>query len=159
MNSLTSRKFRSAWIPPAVAQAPIVTRTLDARRIWWILSASCGVVIDPSTSARSYGPFPTARDASRKFAISISPVTARSSSSQSRRLSWQPSQEASLKTASRGFFLEAISDLPHGDEVAHPRVRENRTIAADEERADLAVPAEPDRAFHVPLERDVNAVF
>ena len=74
-------------MPPAVAQAPIATSVRVARRIWWIRSASRGVVIEPSTSVRSYGPFPTAREASRKFAISISPAIARSSSSQSRRLS------------------------------------------------------------------------
>ena len=30
-NSSTSAKFRSAWMPPAVAQAPIVTSAFDAR--------------------------------------------------------------------------------------------------------------------------------
>jgi hypothetical protein len=55
MKSLTSLKLRSAWMPPAVAQAPMVKSLLDARRIAWIRSASWGVVIDPSTSDRSYG--------------------------------------------------------------------------------------------------------
>ena len=31
-NSSTSAKFRSAWMPPAVAQAPIVTSAFDAAR-------------------------------------------------------------------------------------------------------------------------------
>src|ERR1035441_8585372 len=38
-------------MPPVVAQAPIVTRCLDCRRTLRMRSASCAVVIDPSTSA------------------------------------------------------------------------------------------------------------
>jgi hypothetical protein len=45
--------LRSAWIPPAVAHAPIDTSTFECRRIAWIRSASCGVVIEPSTSEMS----------------------------------------------------------------------------------------------------------
>ena len=41
------------WIPPAVAQAPIVTRKRDCLRTCWMRSASCEVVIEPSTSVRS----------------------------------------------------------------------------------------------------------
>ena len=44
-------------MPPAVAQAPMVTSAFDAARTRWIRSASCSVVIEPSTSERSYGPF------------------------------------------------------------------------------------------------------
>src|ERR1051326_3662763 len=32
-NTFTSAKLRSAWIPPAVAHAPIVIRNFDCRRI------------------------------------------------------------------------------------------------------------------------------
>ena len=62
----TSAKFFSAWIPPAVAQAPIVISVFDCFRTWRIRSASCAVVIEPSTSDTSYGPGFVALDASRK---------------------------------------------------------------------------------------------
>jgi len=64
--SPTSAKFRRAWMPPAVAQAPIVTRRRERRRTRRIRSASAGVVIEPSTSERSYGPRIIRRDASAK---------------------------------------------------------------------------------------------
>ena len=66
MKSSTSAKFRSAWIPPEVAQAPIVTSRRDLARTSLIRSASSGVVIEPSTSERSYGPSTVPRVASRK---------------------------------------------------------------------------------------------
>ena len=53
MKSSTSAKFRSAWMPPEVAQAPIVTSLRDFARTSLIRSASSGVVIEPSTSERS----------------------------------------------------------------------------------------------------------
>src|SRR5918911_4305296 len=108
MNSLTSLKLRNAWIPPEVAQAPIVTRYFEARRTSRILSLSCGVVIDPSTNDISYGPCTIALEASGKFAISTSPATARISSSQSRNVNWQPSQEANFHTAIFGLRWFAI---------------------------------------------------
>src|SRR5215468_11579018 len=95
-NSLTLAKFRSAWITPAVAQAPTVTRERDALRTFRIRSASCFVVIDPSTSDRSYGPLMTVLEASRKYAISIWFANVSSSSSQERTLSWHPSQDANF---------------------------------------------------------------
>jgi hypothetical protein len=61
--------------------------------------------MEPSTSERSYVLPTTARDASGKLAISIAPATARSSSSQSNRLSWHPSHEANFQTANFGFDL------------------------------------------------------
>src|SRR5216683_3693604 len=158
MNSLTSLKLRRAWMPPAVAQAPMVTRYFEARRTWWIRSASCGVVMDPSTSERSYGPFTFARDASRKLAISTSPATASSSSSQSSRLSWQPSQEANFQTASFGLCLRAISYLPLCEQAVHTAVLEDGPILADEVWSVLAVPTEADGTFHVALHRDVNTL-
>src|SRR6266851_10025704 len=138
-------------MPPAVAQAPIVTRNFEARRTWWMRSASWGVVMDPSTSERSYGPFTTAREASRKLAISTSPATASSSSSQSSRLSWQPSQDANFHTASRGRARRAMSDLPNAENRGNAIEPEDRPVAADERRSELAMPAPPDRAFHVAL--------
>ena len=52
-NSATSAKLRSAWTPPEVAHAPMVTSILDCARICWIRAASWGVVTDPSTSETS----------------------------------------------------------------------------------------------------------
>src|SRR5271166_2069378 len=66
-------------------------------------SASWGVVMEPSTSERSYGPLTTAREASGKLAISTASATASSSSSQSSRLNWQPSHEENFHTASFGL--------------------------------------------------------
>ena len=53
-------------MPPAVAHAPMVTSRRDACRTSWIRSASPGVVMDPSTSDRSYGPATIALVASGK---------------------------------------------------------------------------------------------
>src|SRR6266699_6472971 len=97
----------------------MVTRYFETRRTLWMRSSSCGVVMDPSTSDRSYGPFTTARDASGKLAISISPATASSSSSQSSKLNWQPSQEENFQTASFGFCFRSISNLPLYEQVLH----------------------------------------
>jgi hypothetical protein len=41
--------LRSAWIPPAVAQAPIAMSRRERARMSRMRSASCGVVIEPST--------------------------------------------------------------------------------------------------------------
>jgi hypothetical protein len=51
--SRTSAKFRSAWTPPEVAQAPMVTRNRESARICRMRSASPGVVIEPSTNDTS----------------------------------------------------------------------------------------------------------
>jgi len=74
-------------LPPDVAQAPIVMSAAELARIFLMRSMSCAVAIEPSTSETSYGPPNCARVASRKYAISNAPATARSSSSQSSRLS------------------------------------------------------------------------
>src|SRR5215469_12039717 len=152
MNCLTSLKLRSAWMPPAVAQAPMVTRYFEARRTCWIRSLSCGVVMDPSTSERSYGPFTFARDASRKLAISTSPATASNSSSQSSRLNWQPSQEANFQTASLG--LCGTSDLPQPEEGFYAVVSKHGPVLADEAGTKLAMAAKSHRTFHVALHRN-----
>src|SRR5271167_3197292 len=75
-------------------------------------SASWGVVMEPSTSERSYGPLTTAREASGKLAISTASATASSSSSQSSRLNWQPSQEENFQTASLGLCLLFCNRYP-----------------------------------------------
>ena len=124
MKSSTSAKFFSAWIPPAVAQAPIVTRRFESARTSLIRSASCAFVTEPSTSERSYGPSTRAAPASRKYAMSISPASASSSSSQSRSESWQPSQDANFQTARVGFSFTARA--PPAGARARPRSRPGR---------------------------------
>ena len=89
--------------------------------------------------------------------MSTAPATASSSSSQSSRDSWQPSQEENFQTASLGLRAgAAMSDLPHAEDRAELLVGEHRAVAADEGRAELAVAAEADGAFHVALHRDVH---
>jgi len=65
-----------------VAQAPIVTRNLDAARTRRMRSPPAGVVIEPSTRDRSYGPSMTSLDASPKEAMVSEPAIASRSSSQ-----------------------------------------------------------------------------
>ncbi len=65
-NSATSPKFRRAWMPPAVAHAPMVIRRRETARTCWMRSISSGVVTEPSTRETSYGPSTTARVASGK---------------------------------------------------------------------------------------------
>src|SRR5262245_34591845 len=149
MNSLTSLKLRNDCMPPAVAQAPIVTRNREARRTCWIRSSSCGVVTEPSTSERSYGPSTIARDASGKYAISISPATASNSSSQSSRLSWQPSQEENFQTASVGFCLRAMLHLLCSQQTLDSAVWKDRAVLADKIRSVLAVAAHANGALHI----------
>src|SRR5512140_2581734 len=43
--------------------------------------------------------------------------------------------------------------------MPHLREHEDRSVFADECRAVLAVPAEPDGALHVPLHREIDLVF
>src|SRR5271165_1803808 len=148
VNSFTSLKLRSAWMPPAVAQAPIVTRNLEARRMPWIRSASCEVVMEPSTRERSYGPLATAREASGKFAISTAFATASSSSSQSNRLNWQPSHEENFQIASLGLRL-AISDLRPAEKRGDAIVGKHGAVLAGEHWPVLAVSAQSDAAFHI----------
>jgi hypothetical protein len=45
--------LRNAWIPPAVAQAPIVISVVDRRRTSRIRRAWSAVEIEPSTSDTS----------------------------------------------------------------------------------------------------------
>ena len=91
---------------------------LDWSRTWRIRSASAAVVMEPSTRDRSYGPGAPALEASRKCAIRTWPARASSSSSQSSRVSWQPSQEANFHTARLGGLLvrRQSSQLPDGQQ-------------------------------------------
>src|SRR5690348_6732313 len=90
--------------------------------------------------------------------MSMAPATARSSSSQSSSESWQPSQDENFHTASLGFLTAAMSELPYAEDRAQLLVGEDRPVAADEGRAELAVAAEADGAFHVALHGDVHGV-
>lgn len=74
-------------MPPAVAQAPIVTRNRDCARTARMRSRSAAVVIDPSTSDRSYGPAVIVSDNSTKWEISTASDSASNSSSQSSNVS------------------------------------------------------------------------
>src|SRR6516162_4779961 len=86
--------------------------------------------------------------------MSSCPATASSSSSQSSRLSWQPSQEANFHTARRGRARCANSNLPYIKKRGDAVEAKDRTVAADKGGAELAMPAQPDRAFHIALHRD-----
>src|SRR6187549_125214 len=89
--------------------------------------------------------------------MSTAPATASSSSSQSSSESWQPSQEENFHTASLGLRADAaISDLPNAENRTQLFVGEDRAIAADEGRAELAMAAEADGAFHIAFHRDVH---
>ncbi len=145
-------KLRRAWIPPAVAHAPIVTRNRgtppDAVDPLGVVRRRDGALDEdevPRAPSRRRG---RPRGSCRS---KTAPATARSSSSQSRRESWQPSQDANLKTASLGFCVRH-SKLPPGHEVPDVGAGEDRTVPADELRPALAVPAQADAALHVPLE-------
>ena len=99
----TSVKLRSAWIPPPWHRRRWSRATFEELRTG---SDALGVVrrADRALDERHVvGALDPAREASRKLAISTAPATASSSSSQSRRLSWQPSQEANFQTASFGL--------------------------------------------------------
>src|SRR5512142_2626408 len=93
--------------------------------------------------------------------MSTMSAIASSSSSQSSRLSWQPSQDANFQTASLGLRCLAVmgpaSDLRQGHQPAHPIVAHHGPVLADEVRPELAMAALTDRAFHVALQRNVNA--
>src|SRR5690348_5186366 len=171
VNSRTSLKLRNACTAPAVAHAPMVISVRDCLRTACSRSASCGVVTDPSTRDTSYGPFTTPRVASGKYAISIAPATASSSSSQSSSESWHPSQEANFHTASEGFFMLPLPlweggggrgshqpslYLPQPQQPPHPVVAHHRTVLAHEAAGELAMPAQAHRAFHVPLQRQMD---
>src|SRR6516165_10598108 len=85
-------------------------------------------------------------------------ATASSSSSQSSRLSWQPSQEANFHTARRGRVCRARLNLPYVKKRGDAIETKDRAVAADEGGPELTMPAEPDRAFHVAFHRKEDSV-
>src|SRR5579863_112413 len=97
-----------------------------------------------------------APDASGKLAISIAPATARSSSSQSSKLSWQPSQDANFQTANFGRRAVAISNLRNSKDRSDPVESKHRPVLAHERRSVLAVPAESHRAFHIAFHGEIH---
>ena len=107
----TSAKFRSAWIPPAVAQAPIVTRRAGHAPDLRIRSVSCSGGDRPLHDREVVGPR-RRRGASGKYAMSTCPASASNSSSQSSSVSWQPSQEANFQTASSSSLCSQLAG-PH----------------------------------------------
>src|ERR1700756_543022 len=141
-----SAKLRSACTPPAVAHAPMVTSSLDCSRISRMRCSSWWVVIDPSTSDTSYGPPTIALDASAKVAICTWSARVSSSSSQSSRVSWQPSQEANFHTANVvGLTLNLLPLQQRAGNV----VTDDGAVAAQQQRTQLAMTAPADSALHV----------
>src|SRR5271165_823434 len=141
-------------MPPDVAQAPMVTRILDCRRTSLMRSASCAVVIEPSTRLRSKGPSWTALEASRKLAISTALASVKSSSSQSRSESWHPAQEANFQTARRGRMRSAMSHLPYGKDLFDPFIGHHWAVLANEIGPELAAPAQSRGTLHVAFHRE-----
>src|SRR5271168_2764446 len=85
-------------------------------------------------------------------------ATASSSSSQSSRLSWQPSQDANFHTANRGRARLATSDLANAENPGDAVKAEDRSVTADESGPELTMPAQPNRAFHIALHRQIDPV-
>src|SRR6516162_5640293 len=85
-------------------------------------------------------------------------ATASSSSSQSSRLSWQPSQEANFHTARRGRVCRSTLNLPYVEKRGDAIKAKDWAVATDEGRPELTMPAEPDRAFHVAFHREEDSV-
>src|SRR5512135_2557415 len=87
--------------------------------------------------------------------MSTAPATARSSSSASRRESWQPSHEANFRTAILGR-LAGMSQLLLVEKRSDPGKRVDRALLADKSGPELAMPAEADRTFHIPFHGEIN---
>src|SRR5450755_502746 len=79
------------------------------------------------------------------------------SSSQSSRLNWQPSQEANFQTASFGFRLRIILDLPFHQQRSQTAILEDRSIFTDEVWPVLTMSTETNAAFHVAFHREKDA--
>src|SRR5271167_968164 len=86
--------------------------------------------------------------------MSTAAAMSSSSSSASSRVSWQPSQEANLKTAilSLGLLLELI----FLQQRPHLVIGKDRSVFANEVRSVLAMAAEADSALHVPFHRKID---
>src|SRR5690242_9609379 len=93
--------------------------------------------------------------------MSIAPVTASSSFSQSNRLSWQPSQDANFHTASFGLFFRCTAILlnfPFAQKMFYLTMADNWSIFADKFRPKLAVTAQPNPTFHISFQRNIDVV-
>ena len=146
-------------MPPEVAQAPIVTSRRDLARTSRIRSASCGRRDRALDQREVVGALDRRRGSPRGSRRSRSgPASETSSSSKSSRVSWQPSQEANFQTASFGLRARSAHSSRTPSSVPIRADREDRAVLADERWAELAVAAVADRALHVALERDVDAV-
>src|SRR5690242_5671931 len=86
--------------------------------------------------------------------MSISPASSNSSSSQSSRLNWQPSQDANFHTASFGLCLGIMSHLPFCKQCLHTAVLKYRAIFADKIGYVLAMSTQANRTFHVTFHGD-----
>ena len=130
VNSRTSAKLRSAWMPPAVAQAPIVTRRFDCARTSRIRSASSRVVTEPSTSDRSYGP--VADRARRLEEVRDLDLPG------DREQLVLAVEQAQLAAVARGELPDRelrlrASQLRHREQRLDRGVREHRPVASDED--------------------------
>src|SRR6516165_8117184 len=85
-------------------------------------------------------------------------ATASSSSSQSSRLSWQPSQEANFHTARRGRVCRATLNFPLVEKRGDSIETKDWAFATDKGGPELTMPANPNRAFHVAFHREKDAV-
>ena len=110
-----------------------------------------GVLIEPSTKRTSNGPDDRLEVASANSTMSTRSAMASSSSSRSRSVSWQPSHDANLTTPMRGRRVArgragGVATASHHRPSAvnaspSSATREHRSVAADEERPELAVAA------------------
>ena len=150
-------------MPPAVAQAPIVTsvgrRGAQPDDLLGLLRRADRAFDE---AGRRTGPDERREVASANSTMSTRSAIASSSSSRSSSVSWQPSHDANLTTPIRGRVRRRPwrarrerqpSEALPAEGVAELGDREDGAVAADEERAQLAVAAQPDAAGHVPLER------
>ncbi len=96
--------FFSLLTPPMVAQAPRATSTAAFSRIFFSRSSSSGRVMEPSMRAMSYSSLSSVM-ASRQVTGSTREMRSRISSSMLTIWSWQPSQQAKSKMATRGLLI------------------------------------------------------
>src|SRR5579875_2584146 len=86
------------------------------------------------------------------------------SSSQSKTVSWQPSQEANLKTPMRGLRVvislllarECALKMFRTNKAADSVESENRTVFTDEVRPQLTTTAQTHAALHVAFDGQIN---
>ena len=145
--------------PRRRARADRDQEAVAARIAFTCSICSRGAERSPRRASRRRGRARRSEVASAKFTISIAPASSSSASSASSSCSWQPSQDAILNTATRGFA--GAAGLVRRAHSSSTSIRsrdlvpaEDRAVGADEVRAELAVAAEPHGAVHVPLHRE-----